>query len=112
LLVALLASVTAITIFLYAREQAVTSSEVAGVDSTQASDVIFALVGDVLLLDSAMPLGMVGIGLIVVGLILFERRLNGNITLSPSRQSSALNSSLKKTTPITLMITIWHYNHG
>jgi len=75
LLVALLAGVAATTRFLYAREQAVTSSEVAGVDSTQASDVIFALVGDVLLLDNAIPLtmGMVGIGLIIVGLILFAK---------------------------------------
>jgi len=75
LLVALLADVAATTIFLYAREQAVTSSEVAGVDSTQTSDVIFALVGDILLLDNAMPLtmGMIGIGLIIVGLILFEK---------------------------------------
>ena len=75
LLVALLAGGAATTIFLYAREQAVTSSEVAGVDSTQASEVIFALIGGILLLDNAIPsaMGLVGIGLIMVGLILFAK---------------------------------------
>ena len=75
LLVALLAGVAATTIFLYAREQAVTSSEVAGVDSTQASEVIFALIGGILLLGNAIPsaMGLVGIGLIMVGLILFAK---------------------------------------
>ena len=75
LLVALLAGVAATSIFLYAREQAVTSSEVAGVDSTQASEVIFALIGGMLLLNNALPstLGLVGIGLIMLGLILFAK---------------------------------------
>ena len=75
LLVALLAGVAATSIFFYAREQAVTSSEVAGVDSTQASEVIFALIGGILLLNNALPstLGLVGIGLIMVGLILFAK---------------------------------------
>ena len=75
LLVALLAGVAATSIFLYAREQAVTSSEVAGVDSTQASEVIFALIGGILLLNNAIPsaLGLTGIGLIMLGLILFAK---------------------------------------
>ena len=75
LLVALLAGVAATSIFLYAREQAVTSSEVAGVDSTQASEVIFALIGGILLLNNTLPsaLGLVGIGLIMLGLILFAK---------------------------------------
>ena len=75
LLVALLAGVAATSIFLYAREQAVTSSEVAGVDSTQASEVIFALIGGILLLNNAIPsaLGLVGIGLIMLGLVLFAK---------------------------------------
>ncbi|KAA0915409.1 multidrug resistance efflux transporter family protein [Psychrobacter sp. ANT_WB68] len=75
LLVALLAGVAATSIFLYAREQAVTSSEVAGVDSTQASEVIFALIGGILLLNNTIPsaLGLVGIGLIILGLILFAK---------------------------------------
>lgn len=75
LLVAILAGVAATSIFLYAREKAVTSSEVAGVDSTQASEVIFALIGGILLLNNAIPsaLGLVGIGLIMLGLILFAK---------------------------------------
>ncbi len=75
LLVALLAGVAATSIFFYAREQAVTSSEVAVVDSTQASEVIFALIGGILLLDNAIPsaMGLVGIGLIILGLILFAK---------------------------------------
>lgn len=74
-LVALLAGVAATSIFFYAREQAVTSSEVAGVDSTQASEVIFALIGGILLLNNTLPstLGLVGIGLIMLGLILFAK---------------------------------------
>lgn len=75
LLVALLAGVAATSIFLYAREKAETSSEVAGVDSTQASEVIFALIGGMLLLNSSLPssMGLIGIGLIIIGLILFAK---------------------------------------
>ncbi|MEC5209056.1 drug/metabolite transporter (DMT)-like permease [Psychrobacter sp. PL15] len=75
LLVALLAGVGATSIFLYARERAETSSEVAGVDSTQASEVIFALIGGILLLSNALPsaMGLIGIGLIMLGLVLFAK---------------------------------------
>ena len=75
LLVALLAGVGATSIFLYARERAETSSEVAGVDSTQASEVIFALLGGILLLGNTLPstMGLLGIGLIMLGLVLFAK---------------------------------------
>ncbi|WP_201604789.1 multidrug resistance efflux transporter family protein [Psychrobacter immobilis] len=75
LLVALLAGVAATSIFLYAREKAETSSEVAGVDATQASEVIFALIGGMLLLNNTLPsaMGLIGIALIIVGLILFAK---------------------------------------
>jgi uncharacterized membrane protein len=75
LLVTLLAGVAATSIFLYAREQAETSSEVAGVDSTQASEVIFALIGGMILLNNTLPsaMGLVGIALIIMGLILFAK---------------------------------------
>lgn len=75
LLVALLAGVGATSIFLYAREKAETSSEVAGVDATQASEVIFALIGGMLLLNNSIPpaMGLLGIGLIIIGLILFAK---------------------------------------
>ncbi|MBI0426800.1 multidrug resistance efflux transporter family protein [Psychrobacter sp. NG27] len=75
LLVALLAGVAATSIFLYAREKAETSSEVAGVDATQASEVIFALIGGMILLNNTLPsaMGLFGIGLIIIGLILFAK---------------------------------------
>ena len=75
LLVALLAGVGATSIFLFAREKAQTSSEVAGVDSTQASEVIFALIGGILLLGNVLPsaMGLFGISLIILGLILFAK---------------------------------------
>lgn len=74
-IVALLAGVTATGIFLYAREEAQTSSEVAGVDATQASEVIFALLGGMLLLNSQLPglMGLTGIALIIIGLIMFAK---------------------------------------
>lgn len=75
LLVALLVGVAATTIFLYARDQAQTSSEVAGVDSTQASEVVFALIGGILLLNNAIPsaMGLIGVALIMLGLLLFAK---------------------------------------
>lgn len=75
LLVAVLAGIGATSIFFYARERALTSSEVAGVDATQASEVIFALIGGMLFLSNALPsaLGLIGIGLIILGLILFAK---------------------------------------
>lgn len=75
LLVAILAGVGATSIFFYARERAHTSSEVAGVDSTQASEVIFALIGGMLFLNNTLPsaMGLLGIGLIIIGLILFAK---------------------------------------
>lgn len=74
-LVALLAGVVATGLFLYAREEAKTSSEVAGVDATQASEVIFALIGGMVLLNNPMPsaLGLLGVVIIILGLILFAK---------------------------------------
>ena len=75
-LVALCSGVIATSLFLYARGQADSTQEVAGVDATQASEVIFALIGGVLLLGTPLPslLGWIGIGLIVLGLVLFAVR--------------------------------------
>lgn len=74
-LVALLSGIIATGVFLYAREQAKNSQEVAGVDATQASEVIFALIGGMLLLGTPLPsmIGILGIVLIVFGLVLFAR---------------------------------------
>ncbi|WP_230655852.1 multidrug resistance efflux transporter family protein [Psychrobacter sp. I-STPA10] len=75
-LVALCSGVIATSLFLYARGQADSTQEVAGVDATQASEVIFALIGGVLLLGTPLPslLGWIGIALIVLGLVLFAVR--------------------------------------
>lgn len=74
-LVALLSGVIATSLFLYAREHAHSSKEVASVDATQASEVIFALIGGILLLGTPLPsiVGVIGIVLIILGLVLFAR---------------------------------------
>lgn len=74
-LVALFSGIIATGVFLYAREQATTTQEVAGVDATQASEVIFALIGGMIILNTPFPsmIGIIGIGLIVAGLILFSK---------------------------------------
>lgn len=74
-LVALFSGIIATTIFLFARNRAVSSSELAGVDATQSSEVVFALLGGLVFLDSPLPglVPAVGIVLIMVGLIVFVR---------------------------------------
>ncbi|MDO5769934.1 MAG: multidrug resistance efflux transporter family protein [Psychrobacter sp.] len=74
-LVALLSGVIATGLFLLAREQAVSSKEVASVDATQASEVIFALIGGIIFLGTPLPsaIGVLGIALIMLGLVLFAR---------------------------------------
>lgn len=74
-LTALLAGVIGTSIFLYARSLANKPQDLAGVDATQASEIVFALVGGMILLNNPppTPLSMVGIGLIISGLILFAK---------------------------------------
>lgn len=71
--VAFLSGIVATTLFLMARSRAKTASELAGVDATQASEVIFALLGEMLFLGTALPntQAWLGIGLVFVGLGLF-----------------------------------------
>lgn len=73
LLVALLSGVFATSIFLFARNLASTPGELAGVDATQASEVVFALIGGILFLgnSSPEPVSIIGLAIIVVGLLLF-----------------------------------------
>lgn len=77
-LVALFSGVCATSIFLYARNLATTSNELAGVDATQASEVIFALIGGMMLLggDLPSPVALVGLFMIVIGLMLFVKYQN------------------------------------
>ena len=72
-LVALLSGLVATTLFLLARHQAHKSSELAAVDATQASEVIFALLGEMLFLGTALPNAQawVGMSLVFVGLGFF-----------------------------------------
>lgn len=72
-LVALLSGVIATSLFVYARHQARNAYELAAVDATQAGEVLFALVGEMLLLGGALPdpLALIGIGLTILGLVLY-----------------------------------------
>ncbi|MFH2091452.1 MAG: multidrug resistance efflux transporter family protein [Pseudomonadota bacterium] len=74
-LVALFSGVFATGIFLFARNLASDSNELAGVDATQSSEVIFALAGGVLFLESEVPgIGsLTGLVLILTGLIFFVK---------------------------------------
>lgn len=74
-LVALSSGVIATSVFLLARNQAATASELAAVDATQSSEVVFALLGEVALLGAPLPpaAAVAGIALVFFGLILFIR---------------------------------------
>ena len=74
-LVAFFSGVCATSIFLFARNLATTSNELAGVDATQASEVVFALIGGMLVLGGGVPSpsAFVGLVMILFGLILFVK---------------------------------------
>jgi drug/metabolite transporter (DMT)-like permease len=74
-LVALFSGVFATSIFLYARNKASTADEIAGIDATQSSEVVFALIGGMLISGTAAPdqSAIVGLLLIVGGLIMFVK---------------------------------------
>jgi drug/metabolite transporter (DMT)-like permease len=74
-LVALFSGVIATSLFLFARNESKTGSQLAAVDATQSSEVIFALVGEMLIIGAAPPnaLGLLGIVVTGVGLALFVR---------------------------------------
>lgn len=74
-LVALFSGVIATTLFLHARSHADNASKLAAVDATQASEVIFALMGEIALLHAPWPspIGFVGILITIAGLVAFVR---------------------------------------
>lgn len=78
LLVAVLSGVVATSIFLFSRNLASSPNELAGVDATQASEVIFALVGGILFLGGGAPniVSMIGLLLIFSGLLCFIKFAN------------------------------------
>ncbi len=73
--VALFSGVFATSIFLYARNLATGSSQLAGVDATQASEVVFALLGGLVFLGGKPPgmASVIGIVLIIAGLGFFVK---------------------------------------
>lgn len=78
-IVALFSGIIATGLFLYARQIATNSYELSAVDATQASEVIFALIGEVLFLQAVAPnlYGCLGIGMTVLGLCLYIRAQAG-----------------------------------
>lgn len=70
-LITLLSGIIATSLFLYARSHADTSSKIVLVDATQSGEVFFALIGEIIFLNAAIPNGMGIAGLIItlVGLI-------------------------------------------
>lgn len=77
-LVALLSGVLATSIFLYARNIAKNSNEIAAIDATQASEVVFALLGGMIFLGNTSLnfISIIGLSLIMIGLFLFTKYQN------------------------------------
>ncbi|MEF2146556.1 MAG: multidrug resistance efflux transporter family protein [Desulfovibrionaceae bacterium] len=77
-LVAVFSGVLATSLFLAARHKARTSAQLAAVDCTQSMEVVFSLAGEVALLGGLWPgpLGWAGIGLTLLGLVLYIRVQN------------------------------------
>ncbi|WP_319423648.1 DMT family transporter [Pleurocapsa sp. FMAR1] len=75
LLVALFSGIIGTSIFLYARNLASNSSQIAGVDATQSSEVVFALIGGMVFLGKPIPniISTIGLFLILGGLMMFVK---------------------------------------
>lgn len=74
-LVAVFSGVIATSLFLHARHCASTSYELAAVDATQSTEVIFSLLGEIVILQGALPgtSGTTGLALVIGGLVLYVR---------------------------------------
>ena len=72
-LVAIFSGILATSLFLYARGKSKRASELAAVDATQSSEVVFALIGEIVILNAALPnrIALSGIFLVFMGLSLF-----------------------------------------
>lgn len=73
--IAFFSGILATPIFLYARNLAQNTNELAAVDSTQASEVAFALIGGILVLGtgSLNTISIIGLSMIMLGLYLFTK---------------------------------------
>jgi hypothetical protein len=71
--VALFSGILATSLFLLARTLARKASELAAVDATQSSEIVFAMIGEILIIDAPLPGGMAWAGVILIfaGLALF-----------------------------------------
>jgi drug/metabolite transporter (DMT)-like permease len=74
-IVALSSGIIATGLFFYARQIATNSYELSAVDATQASEVLFALAGEMILLQAVAPnaYGCFGVAMTVLGLCLYIR---------------------------------------
>lgn len=74
-IVAVCSGVIATSLFLYARHQAQSTAELAAADCTQSMEVVFSLAGEAVLLGHVVPglLGWAGIGLTMLGLVLYVK---------------------------------------
>ncbi|EKD37793.1 MAG: hypothetical protein ACD_75C00992G0001 [uncultured bacterium] len=74
-LVALFSGIVATSLFLHGRQLARDPYELSAVDATQASEVIFALIGEIIFLQAALPSmsGFAGIAMTIAGLCLYLR---------------------------------------
>ncbi len=74
-IVALSSGIIATGLFFYARQIATNSYELSAVDATQASEVLFALAGEMFLLQALAPnaYGCFGVAMTVLGLCLYIR---------------------------------------
>ncbi len=72
-LVAFFSGILATALFLMACHKAGKPSELAAVDATQSSEVVFAMIGEIWFLNAPLPdrISLMGISLVFVGLILF-----------------------------------------
>jgi drug/metabolite transporter (DMT)-like permease len=72
-LVALFSGIIATSLFLHARQLAENSYELSAIDATQSTEVLFSLLGEVLLLGGIMPgkLGLVGVLMVIGGLVFY-----------------------------------------
>ena len=85
LLVALCSGVIATTLFFRARHLARTPLELAAVDATQSTEVLFSLAGEIVFLHGRLPgpAGAAGVLLCVTGLVLYIRSQNASPECCP-----------------------------
>ena len=74
-IITIISGIIATSLFLYARSNANTSSKLMLVDSTQSSQVLFALSGEMIFFNATFPnlVGVIGILMTIMGLVLITK---------------------------------------